>query len=357
MRTAPEGSGAEREAVVGAACFAGAVLALVPFTLAGLGLGLSLAAALLFASFASLTLLRWFGRAHTYFHRRQARVFVSDLIYSSVLLGALALMWLWRGVSLEAAYASMSAAAFLAMIPFGGSFAKVLVARLGRRPIRDYARMSRQQAPWSLLAVICTDLTANAHAYVVTFWAGTESYASIAATALLIRPVSVASSALRDVERPRFARLVGAARFSEIFSGIKLMRWALAMVWLVTVAAVALLFFFEPRLLFPAAYSLDTLLIGSALWLLVSGLAMLRVPESALLQAVGSFRDTALAGVYAAAVSVAAVVLLTLFAGPVWSILGIFVGQAVNALLVARLSSRWRRAHSGGSKVADAGAA
>lgn len=334
---------AERVNIVGSAVLLAALLAPIAYFPVAIAVGLGTTAALLFSGFATITLIRWFGRANAYLHNRPLRSFTSDLTYSLVLLGALGYLWLTGSLSLSNSYAAMTAAALLALLPFGPALARALLSRLWAKPLRSYWRLARTQAPWSLAGVVANELKANAHVYIVTAWGGTQAYAPIAATALLVRPMTVASGALRDIERPRFARLVSGGRFGELFANIAMLRLALFLVWAVIAAAVVVLFMTDPNFLFPSSYDLRVLQIGALLWLLVSGLAMLRVPETALLQAVGTFRASAFASYYAALVSVAAVVLLVSFAGPVWSIAGIFVGQAVHAVQIAAIVRAWRR--------------
>ena len=66
--------------------------------------------------------------------------------------------------------------------------------RSGR--IRDYAPIFRDLTRWSLLGVVFTEVTVNAHAYLVTFIAGPGAFALLALGMLLMRP------ALAGAERP-----------------------------------------------------------------------------------------------------------------------------------------------------------
>jgi hypothetical protein len=157
--------------------------------------------------------------------------------------------------------------------------------------------------------------------------------------------MSLISASIRDVERPRLARLASGREFGKIAQSLRRVRWLLVGVWLLTVAATIILFSVNPRLLFPETYALSDLMIGAMLWSAVGGLALLRVPESALLQAVGSFRGVSLANLAAAVISTLAVTALVLLLPPVWSIAGVLTGQLCNAVAISYYARQWRREH------------
>jgi hypothetical protein len=194
-----------------------------------------------------------------------------------------------------------------------------------------------------MLSVVCTEITDHSHAYLITLFTGAQGYAPVAATGQLVRPMSVVSSALRDLERPRFARMRAEGKLSEMYRSMRTMRIALVLAWLATAGAILALFLIGPNLLFPRTYTLEVLIVGAVLWVLISGLSMVRVPEGSLLQAAGVFRELAIAQLYGAAASLISVIMLLLVAGPVWSLAGTLVGQMINAVQVQAISRRWRR--------------
>jgi O-antigen/teichoic acid export membrane protein len=324
------------------------------FPLAALVLGLGAEATILFTGFAVLTLLRWIGRATAYLHGRAMSVLVSDLTYALLLAAALALVWLKGAVSLTASFAAMAAAALLALLPFGFRFAATIFRGVGKRPLRSFIEMARTRLPWSMLDVFCTEVTDHSHAYIVTLFAGTAGYAPLAATGQLVRPMTVVSNALSDMERPRFAQLRTEGRLADLYRSMRTMRIALALAWLAASSAVLALFVAGPYRLFPPSYDIEVLVVGASFWVLISGLAIARVPEGSHLQAVGSFRATAAAQLYGAITSVAAVILLLLVAGPVWSLAGTFLGRAVNAARLQAISRRWRRENAGPAAAPEA---
>ena len=306
-------------------------------------LGLDAASASFFAAFALISLLRWFGRAHAYVHGKKRTTVASDSLYSVCLLASVVFLVISREVTITHAYVGMTISALVGLVPFGAGFLRVSTAEFARRPLARWIKLTRSKASWSLAAVVCGELAGNAHAYIVLGLAGAMAYAPIAATALLIRPITFASIGIQEVERPRLARLIERRAFREAQQSVTWARAMLAVTWVSTSAAVAALLAFNPDLLFPRAYDWNVLAVGSGLWLLVSALAVLRVPDTALLQAAGRFREIAAATAQAAAVSIFAAVVLVLTAGPIWSIGGIVAGRLVNVYQIAVIGRRWRR--------------
>ncbi|WP_347302200.1 hypothetical protein V5740_09260 [Croceibacterium sp. TMG7-5b_MA50] len=318
-------------------------LAAVP-VFAGLGWALDLppAAAAIFALFGGVSLLRWFGRAFAYVHGQQLRTVASDLAYSaSVGVALLGAGW-GLGLDLElACYLALLTGAVAGLLPFGTHYLSQL--RWGEGGLLGrYRPIWQGQSRWALLGVGTTEATANAHVYLVAALAGAAAYAPIAASALLLRPVNVAQNALTDFERPQLARAIGSgATPASLGRSLLVFRLALLALWAGTVAAGVLLFVAAPRLLFPPAYPLDFLMGASALWALFALLRLLQTPESTLLQAAGEFRDLAMASVWSGIASVAAVTLLLVTAGTLWSIAGVVAGAAVYLAWTWLYARRW----------------
>ena len=67
-----------------------------------------------------------------------------------------------------------------------------------------YGPIWRDLTQWALLGVVTTELSANAHAYLVTLFNGPKSFALIAAGSLFMRPVSLCLTALPDRDSQDF---------------------------------------------------------------------------------------------------------------------------------------------------------
>ncbi|WP_431201645.1 lipopolysaccharide biosynthesis protein [Bradyrhizobium betae] len=323
-----------------------ATAAFFVFWALGEALGVAHGAAALFAGYGAFALLRWFGRAYAYVTGHQIRATMSDLLYSLALLAGLATIYLTKSSDLYLPNAALMASAILSLLPFGGSYLLQQFVRLSFRDIPRYRQVWRRHSSWSLTGVVTTEATANAHAYIVTFFLGPTAFAPLSASALLIRPISVVMNALTDFERPQMARQLDAGNFGGALHSQRTFRIAMIGIWALTVLAATALIIFAPRLIFPERYAINYLAVAAALWMAVAGMRSLRTADSVLLQAGGVFRELAYASMISSGVSVLAVIALLVWGGPLWSIAGILVGEAVYAAWIWREAARWRHRQS-----------
>jgi hypothetical protein len=324
-------------------------LAFVLLLAVGIAVNLSDIAALLFACYSAAALLRWFARAQAYATGAPLRTMSSDLVYTGALLLNVLAMLVFGAASLESAFGALFLCVVLGLFPFGADWAKQQFIRFRPRDTGGYMAVWRLHSKWSLLGVLTTELTANAHVYIVTFAYGASAFAPLAASALLIRPINVTMNALSEYERAQMARHLGEQRTDLALSAVKLFRVALAVTLVTTAVASTLLLWLAPRLVFPAQYGLGVLSIGTALWMTVSAARLARLPESVLLQAAGAFRVLAFASVLSSVGSVVSVIALMALFGPLWSIAGILFGELLMAIWIFRQAARWRS--TSGNKI------
>ena len=88
-----------------------------------------------------------------------------------------------------------------------------------------------------MFGVVLTELTANAHAYLVTFISGPKAFAVLALGSLLMRPASLVLSALPDIERPRMAAKIGQAIRPAHCAPLRNSERPSAAIWLATILA------------------------------------------------------------------------------------------------------------------------
>lgn len=291
-----------------------------------------------FAGFSSLALVRWFARARAYALGCPGRAMASDLAYAATLFLVTATLTLLPAIDLTAAFGALLASTAVGMLFVYHLGLRAQLEGLHPRNLRGYGAIWRAHSRWSLVGVFSTEATANAHAYVVTLAYGPSAYAPIAASALLIRPLNVAMNALSEFERPRMARQLGEGRRRQAGSSSRWFLLALILAWLLTLATSVAMLELTPQWLLPPQYDARVLMLGGALWMIVTLVRLMRVPSSVLLQAGGSFRPLAMASVYACGISVVAVIAILALGSPVWSIGGILVGEAVFAILVWNLA-------------------
>jgi hypothetical protein len=176
--------------------------------------------------------LRWFGRSYAYLTNKPMRAVASDIAYSTLLmmgdysrsspstLNAIHAAECCSHVRVRCRFWRSAPISRPAVLARQGGLADGLWPHLA-----DITR-------WSLLGVMLTEMTANAHAYLVTLVAGPAGFALLAIGALLMRPVSLVLTALPDMERPVMARAIVAGDLNRAFRSVKEFRTAAGAVWL-----------------------------------------------------------------------------------------------------------------------------
>lgn len=306
-------------------------------------LGLSGIEIALFTGYAWASFSRYFARSHALARHDQWKATFSDLAFSLSLACGIAIAVLagGRGSGGTLVYAALAASALLGLLPFGLPYLHRLLPHLRIADVRGYSVIWKRMSSWSVLGVVTTEATNNAHAYLVTAFLGPAAFAPLAASALVTRPVSVISTALSDFERPRLARQIGEARFSEMRHSLRMFHGAIAAAWLLTALIVAAVFLFVPQYIFPPHYSLRYLAIGAALWMLVAGARLAAIPPSCTLIAQGSFRLLAMTSLWSGVLATAAVAGFLLLGETLLSIVGVLIGQTVYALMIRRHAAAW----------------
>jgi hypothetical protein len=330
----------------------GASVALAGFWCLAYAVGLGAIDGGLFAGYCSVYLLRWFARANAYVAQRPLAALSSDIVYSSVLLAMLATMTVWPTLlTLHSVCVALLLAAIVSLPPFGAAYLRSQFVAVSVKDMRGYPAVWRQHSGWSLAGVVTTEATANSHAYLLTMFAGPGTFAPIAASALLIRPIGVFVNALTEMERPSVARLLGQGDHARAFHTLRLFRTIMLVTWLLGAGLAVLILAYVPSLVFPSSYTFRFLVIGTSLWMLVMFARQWRAPDSVLLQAAGDFRTLARASMLSACSSVVAVVGLLATSEPVWSIGGIVVGETICTLWTWRQAQRQRTVLADGDLV------
>jgi O-antigen/teichoic acid export membrane protein len=314
-------------------------------------------AALLFASGAEIPLaallgvyggamtLRWFARSYAYTKRAIARVAASDFSYSVLLTASLATLLATHTLTPANAALAMGASIALALLPFGTTFLKQQIASLFTGTLGIYRAIWRDLTRWSLLGVVATELTANAHAYLVTFISGPKAFALLAVGSLFMRPVSLCLSALPDLERPAMARKIAAGHATSAYRHVREFRAAAIVIWLCTIVLSVVVMHWFPTLILKHGYDARDVSIVVVLWATIMAVRLLRTPESVLLQAAREFRPLAGASLWSSVVSLALTLGLLLVAGPIASLCGILAGDLVMTAKILVLARKWRAQH------------
>jgi O-antigen/teichoic acid export membrane protein len=314
-------------------------------------------AALMFASHAGANValplgayggamtLRAFGRAYAYAIRKPLRALASDIAYAlSLVAGLLALLAANR-LTIEHAAIVLPGAAALGLCAFGPAYLARQFQPGGAGSLRAYGAIWQEWARWAAFGVVLTELTANAHAYLVTFISGPKAFAVLALGSLLMRPASLVLTALPDIERPRMAAKIGHDDAAGALRTVKEFRTASAAIWVATILLAAALLMWFPHVILRKGYDGTEAVYVLAFWIVILGIRTLRTPEAVFLQAAGEFRALARASLWSSVTSLTVTLALLLIAGPIFSLTGLIAGDLVMTGNIFRLTRDWKRAH------------
>jgi putative peptidoglycan lipid II flippase len=300
------------------------------------------APAILLGLFGGVLTFRWFGRCFAYVEGRMMRAVVSDITYALVLIAGLAVLAFSHSVTLLNGALVMLAAGLAGLAPLGRRFFADQLRALFAGRLGLYRATFRDLTSWSLLGVVFTEITVNAHAYLVTFISGAGTFALLALGMLLLRPASLVQSALPDLERPLMVRQMvsrdwdGLNRTSRDF-GITL----IAML-LVTLALDAVLLIWFPDLVLKRGYGLHDVMLVTTLSAVIMAVRALRAPPAVHLQAAGWFKQMAAIGATSSVISILAVLALLFTFGPIASLGGVLLGELVILFRCRALVRDWQ---------------
>jgi O-antigen/teichoic acid export membrane protein len=297
--------------------------------------------AILLGLFGGTFTFRWFARCFAYVEGRIRMAVASDLVYAIGLVLGLALLAMSHHVTLTAGASALLLAACFSLLPLGRKFFADQAAALFSGSLRLYGATFRDVTRWSLLGVIFTEMTVNAHAYLVTFVAGPGPFALLALGMLLMRPASLVQSALPDLERPAMTRQIAARDWRALSRTVREFGAGLFAVLLLTLALDAGLLIWFPHLILKKGYGLHDVVIVASVSALIMAVRALRGPPAVLLQAAGAFKALAGIGTKSSAISILATLALLLAFGPIASLGGVLLGELVILFYCRKLVSEW----------------
>lgn len=292
--------------------------------------------------YAGLMSFRSFSRTYTYANRGVARVVSSDLTYSATLVTALLGLLLLHRLEIFTVALAMAVAAFAALFPFGFAFFRAVFAGILTGSVRAYRRIWQEMTRWSLLGVISTEITINAHAYLVTFIAGSKSFAILAVGSLFLRPFSLTATALPDQERPIMSRSIAAGDIRHALKVSREFVLVIAGIWLANVALAAAILYERPDFVTRKGFAMEDVVAVVALWAVITAVRGLRAGDAVLLQASRQFKPLADAGVKSSVVALVGTLALLLIGGPVFSLGGILLGDIAMWVVIRRGVAEWK---------------
>ena len=320
-----------------------------------LPIGIPLRTAAIFGIYGAAMSLRTVARTHAYTSGRVARAVLSDCTYSlTVVLGVSALAVFRRAHLFEIAFL-MAVGAILALLPFGMPFLSALRTGLRSGSVRAYRRVWHDLTRWSVLGVVTTEMTMNAHAYLVTFICGSNAFAIIAVGALFMRPFSLLLSALPDREEPIMARTIAAGEIKRALRSAKEYRAVVAALWTANQLLAASILIWFPALIARKGYDAPSIVAVVAIWALIAAVRGARAPGVMLLFSARKFQALASASVLSSVVALLATLALLLAVGPVLSLFGILAGDAAMWLAVSASVRSWKRSDAIAPLLAQVG--
>lgn len=313
----------------------GLICAAVAWTTASPG------AALTFGIAGMLSLIRWFGRSNAYAHHAPAQAARSDLAYAGTIVAGL-LIATRLGADLTSIGAMLVAASLAGLLPFGLGYVRRHWAMAPARALGAYRPIWREQSGWTLVGVLSTEATSNAHSYIVTLLAGPTAFAPVAVGMLFFRPVNVCITALTQLERPRMTRAVALGDHGTAIRSERIFMGALLFLWAATCVLAAVVLFGFPQLILKPTLDHRLVAIAVGLCALLSLVQCVQTPMSVMTQARKAFRPLATQSVRSCGVGILAVTLLTVTVAPIFSIAGVVLSQLVMMLGIWRLDRAWR---------------
>ena len=300
---------------------------------------------LLLAAFGATFTFRWFARCFAFVHGRAGTAIGSDLAYAGVLVTGLSAMQILHRVEFLPGMGLLLLAALAGLLPFGAGFFRDQFAAIRKGRLGDYRAIFRDLTRWSLIGVIFTELTVNAHAYLVTFISGPGPFALLAVGQILMRPASLVQSALPDMELPRMTRALAAGKDAHLPRMMRDFRLALIGVWLAAVSLAAAILTFAPELLLRKGYALSDIILVTLITAAIMLVRCVRAPLATALQAAGQFKALAGIGLYTSPISILLTLGFLLALGPIASLVGILTGEMVIVLLLSRLMRARKECH------------
>jgi hypothetical protein len=297
-----------------------------------------------YALFAVVAMIRWFGRAFNYARLNPTRAAASDIAYALSLIAGVFILSATKNLSTMTASAAFLFAGFFSCLFLGTPFISACLSRLKLKTLAAYREVWRTQARWTLLGVVTTESTANIHSYLVTLLVGTSAFAPISAGALFVRPVLLALNSLTQLEAPVLARTIAKREFENADQIRRRFHLTLLALWVLTGLLAWAIIAFVPSLIIKPTFSRGDIITALLFFMAISLAQVWQTPNSAALQAANRFEALSKVSVVSCIFSIAGVLLSLLLLPPVYSLAGIAIGQLVMAVLTARLTAKWRYA-------------
>ena len=293
----------------------------------------------LFGLYGTLMCIRAVARAYSYIHNDAFEVTIADSIYALVLAAGFSTLWVVRHqITITNIALVMMVGAFISLVFSNGAFLSIQLQAVVRPKLRPYKIMWRHTTRWSFLGVLTSELSANAHAYVVTLFAGTGAFGLLSIGSILMRPLNLIMKTLADVELRSMKGHLGGGDGAAAILLVKRLDYAGVVLWTATAAAVVAIFRFTPGLLVKGTYSEFDVGVVASIWLAIAFARITRNSRSVLLQVSGEFKPLAKVGILASLTSLILTGALLASFGPMYSLFGVLLSEVLLTRSVHRLT-------------------
>lgn len=284
--------------------------------------------AAVFSLFIMIMTFRWFGRSYLLTIGHKKSVNKSDILYSASLITALGLFALLADINLERVVIIMMIASMISTPFLGRVFFSMQLKANQWALLRDFIPIWRNQAGWSIMAVLANAATIESHVFVVTFIAGPQSFAPIALAALFFRPTLIGIYALTQTERPKIADIVMKEGIHAAKTVTKSFITITTTLWLMNAVLAGVISIWALHLVMHGSYDVATVRACVLSLAVVMVVRCVRQPVLAFLQATNQFRLVANITLYIAPFSLLFAAVGLWIGGVVGSIIGLLIADA-----------------------------
>lgn len=293
--------------------------------------------AALFGISALINWLRWYGRSQANAVGQHRRVIFSDMGFSTTIMVGVVVLFLIGGVSLHNFALLQGGAAVLGVLMLGKNFVADTWNGAFFGSLSLFRESYSLHGKHALVGVITTEATANAHAYLVTFLLGPAAFAPLAAALLIFRPIPVIIMTITQFERPRLARLLRERQWTTVVANIRWFNWGMIAIWLSNALLALLLVEVFVEYVVAEVQETTVMTLALVLWTGIMLFRAMRAAPSALLQANGNFQPLAKVTLISSFITLPLVLMMLLWLGAIWSLIGVLVGEIIAVALTVRL--------------------
>lgn len=283
-------------------------------------------------SLTTLQAVRWTARGYLFSVKDNIRPVLSDLCFSLATATGVGVLAMQEKLTSYSALMVLALANLAALTVISPRLARALGLKIGH--LAEYRTVWRKQAKWSLIGVVVTEMTANAHTYIITALAGPAALAPIALASLVWRPLSVCVSALTPSERASMAREIEDHQrnvFPKTFY-----HFTAVLLFVVALNAAAITILLTLTNLIGPSLRRETLILSVVTTGIMIVIRSIREPLGVLFQAHGLFKELSILGLVTAVVSLSFVALVVTFTSAAYSLLAIGFSELVLCALIIR---------------------